>query len=523
MNKIYNILLVSNSISWSEQFKRVSQLNEIINVVGIARGIHDFKVRFSNAPNIHAVIISDEIVDGTLADLLTLISNLDVVVFGIIKQEESAVLLESYNLSYEYEKDKAPFEIIEFLQESLPLVLDDSNSQAFEEVEYEKVETQPSRFAEITEMGIEQNKQRNSISGQKQAYHSYDVERGQNEVEKENIQRAQPRPQGKRGVTTMGVLKPKVVCFTSAKGGVGKSAIAIEVASCIAARAKEVDFNMASRGSTGEVNAVLVDLNCAFGTIASTLPCVSDMKNPPTLGDWVIRIEEKIKRNLSSEDKLELQSQEIPKYARYIYKMSRNALRFTKNEVLELLVKDPKTGLYVLPTIASNFDIANIENEFIEIIIQELSQYFEAVILDTGNNFEGFTQTAFRMSHEIYVVAQPNYQVSQIIKNLLRDSIDGLGIDYEKFKLIINHPQTNKQVIDDDGMVRALGIPLAGGISHDENMLLAHDKGNFYVINNKKKAVSRDITLIANQICPLWNVAGAVQKGGFMQKLFGSK
>lgn len=69
-------------------------------------------------------------------------------------------------------------------------------------------------------------------------------------------------------------------------------------------------------------------------------------------------------------------------------------------------------------------------------------------------------------------------------------------------------------------MQKALDIPFVGGINHDENMLLAHDEGKFYVINNKKKPVSRAITLIANQICPLWNVANAPKKGLF-DKLFG--
>ena len=244
------------------------------------------------------------------------------------------------------------------------------------------------------------------------------------------------------------------------------------------------------------------------------------MKNPPTLADWVIKIRDKIMRQLSSEDKRELQSMEQPRYAPYIYKINRNALSFTKEEVMSLLVKEPKSGLYVLPTVSSNYDVSQIESEFIEIIIEELHNFFDVVMLDTGNNFEEFTQTAFRMSNEIYIVAQPNYQVTVIIRNLLRDSVEGLGIDKSKFRLIINHPQTNKQVISDEAMQKALDIPFVGGINHDENMLLAHDEGKFYVINNKKKPVSRAITLIANQICPLWNVANAPKKGLF-DKLFG--
>ena len=108
-----------------------------------------------------------------------------------------------------------------------------------------------------------------------------------------------------------------------------------------------------------------------------------------------------------------------------------------------------------------------------------------------------------------------------IIKQLLKDAVDGLGIDRDKFRLVINHPQTNKQSIDDEAMQTQVGIPLAGGISHDENMLLSHDAGRFYAVNNKKKSVSKDITLIANMILPLWNVAGATKKGAFFQRFLG--
>lgn len=526
MNNIYNVLFVSNSVAYVEEFKRIAQFNSVINLLGISRGLHDFRIRYKQSQNVHVVIVSDDLADGTLKDLLDFLVNLDVIVFGVIKNPTSVSLLDSYQVSHTFEKDIAPADLVDFLASNLQeFPIDEEDMGSYQQVEQEDVEPFTSRFSESVSAETIEN--RYQPSHRYQEAYSRDISRHsedtyyQNEDTQSFSQQYQ-QPRSGKGPTTMGVLKPKIVCMTSAKGGVGKSALAIEIASCISARGKEVEVNMSTmRGANNEVKAVLVDLNCAFGTIASTLPCVSDMKNPPTLGDWVIKVRDKILKGLSYEDKRELQSQENPRYAPYIYKMNRNALSFTKEEVMSLLVKDAKSGLYVLPTVSSNYDIAKIENEFIEIIVEELHNFFDIVMLDTGNNFEGFTQTAFRICDEIYVVAQPNIQVCVILKNLLKDSVEGLGIDKSKFYLIINHPQTNKQVIDDDAMQKALEIPLAGGISHDENMLLAHDEGKFYVINNKKKAVSKDITLIANRICPLWNVANAQKKGGFMQRIFG--
>lgn len=515
---IYNVLFISNSISYAEEFKRIAQFNSTVNLIGIARGLHDFRMKMQSNDNIHVVIVSDVLSDGTLQEVMDELVNHDVIVFGVLKDSSYTTLLENYGVSATTEREMNPADVVDFLAQNLT-EYPAEEGQEFKQAPQEEVEPFISRFEETTPQNHEAS-QNVYNSYQTSRYSEMDRKIDRNMGNTENVIETPNYNVGKRA-TTMGVLKPKIVCMTSAKGGVGKSALAIEIAACIAARGREVEVNMSTmRGSQSEVKAVLVDLNCAFGTIASTLPCVSDMKNPPTLADWIIKIRDKIMRQLSSEDKRELQSMEQPRYAPYIYKIKRNALSFTKEEVMSLLVKEPKSGLYVLPTISSNYDIFSIESEFIEIIIEELHNFFDVVMLDTGNNFEEFTQTAFRMSNEIYIVAQPNFQVTVIIRNLLRDSIEGLGIDKSKFRLIINHPQTNKQVISDDAMQKALDIPYVGGINHDENMLLAHDEGKFYVINNKKKAISRAITLIANQICPLWNVANAPKRGLF-EKLFG--
>lgn len=519
---IYNLLFISNSIKYAEEFKRICQFNEIINLNGISRGLHDFRIRMSD--NIHLVLISDVLTDGTIEDVLHELEAFDVIVFGIITQQSSEAILDSYGISYVYEKDMMPSDIVNFLEESLTSYApEEETKKTHQKVSQEYVESHQSRFAEshVNSSGNEEDYShyaRAKNVSKSSPIRSYINDESRQDKRNTTMEAYQTMPHN-RGVTTIGVLKPKVVCFTSAKGGVGKSALSIEVASCIATRAKEVEVNMSTRGANGDIRAVLVDLNCAFGTIASTLPCVSQLSNPPTLANWIIKIRDKIMKNLSYEDKNELQSQKFPKYADYIHKVSRNALNFTKAEILDLLIQDEKTGLYVLPTISSNFDIHNIEGELVELIIDELSHFFDCVILDTGNNFENLTQTAFYKADEIYVVAQPNTQVCVIIKNLLRDAISGLGIDESKFKLIINHPQTNKQSMSNESIEQSLGIPLVSTVCYDENLLLAHDMGQFYVINNKKKAISKDITLLANQILPLWNVAG--KSKSIIQRMFG--
>ena len=116
---IYNVLFVSNSISYAEEFKRIAQFNSVINLVGIARGLHDFRMKMQSNNNIHVVLVSDVLSDGTLQDVMNELVNYDAIVFGILKDGSNGPFLESYGVSATTEKEMNPADVVDFLAQNL--------------------------------------------------------------------------------------------------------------------------------------------------------------------------------------------------------------------------------------------------------------------------------------------------------------------------------------------------------------------------------------------------------------------
>ena len=115
---IYNVLFVSNSISYAEEFKRIAQFNSTINLIGIARGLHDFRMKIHSAP-IHVVIVSDVLADGNLQDVMNELVNEDVIVFGVLRDSYQSTLLDNYGVSSVTEAEMNPADVVDFLAQNL--------------------------------------------------------------------------------------------------------------------------------------------------------------------------------------------------------------------------------------------------------------------------------------------------------------------------------------------------------------------------------------------------------------------
>lgn len=510
MAKKFNIMIVSNSIDYADQLKRSSMFSDNIVIEYVVKSATELRNKL-HIP-IDMYLISDNLAnEETLEDVINILQTTDSFVYGVLTNEVNGYILQNYGVDYCLEKDYAAVSLIEFLEESLKSLDGEINE--------EPIQTPiPQKTEKNTEISYNLDKEVEVKAEQYiESLPTY----------KEDIQPvSQQKPAQKyetrsRGKTTLGLIKNKIISFTSSKGGVGKSSLAIETASCIAQRANQVALNQSTmRGQSDKVNVVLVDLNFAFGTIPSTLNCVLNATKQVTLLDWVVSIENKILSTLSNDEKRELQGQTYPDFIPYLKRMNRNQLIFSKQEILNLLILDKTTGLYILPTVSSPFDVDSVRKEYISLIIEELSRIFDIIIIDTGNNLSHFTSEAYYLSDEIYVVGQPVINVGVILKQLINASVQVLGVDKDKFRLVINHPNQSARGADAQGMAQSLDIPLVADIPYDENVGIAHEGGHYYAINNRKRRFSNEVALLANQICPLWNVADR-NKRGFKHKLFG--
>lgn len=340
-------------------------------------------------------------------------------------------------------------------------------------------------------------------------------------------QKPTPPPQresvfsGNRNVVN---LKNTFVVVNSPKGGVGKTSLAIELATIIANRAKGMDLNPASKlDYAKEIKVCLLDLNPSFDTMASTLTCVRNVPNYPTVLNWVDKIEQKIYAAMSDDERIAYDENkddfDLSPYC------NTKTVRFTWSEIQNLTIRDSTTGLYIIPAVPLPTDVEKVLPDYISIIIETVKEYFDVTITDTSNNLTYFTVEALMQADEVLLVSVPTISTSTVLKRVLDTCQKQLQIDIAKFGLVVNYPNRATSELDGDAVASALNIPLIVTIPYEEAMGASLEKGTPYSINNPKNKYSQAVTKLAHQIIPLWNVgrrrpakSNPIKKGFFSRK-----
>lgn len=474
------VLVISNNHSYVNELKRSALLSDV-DILAVCYGIDDVRKRLDSGINPDVIIASDILFPGSTVDgIVNTIRSVGMInkLYFVLRNTSYADYLMNQNIQYVFENDVVPQDLLNMVK----------NPTISSGMSYEDLDDRIVQDAETKNMA--------NILAQ----------------EKANRRRVDEGA----GYTTETVLsdsrlgagnfKSIMVAINSPKGGVGKTAISIELAFLLAARAKEVDFNPSSKLSYSKgVSVCLVDLNPSFDTMASTLECVRSVANYPTISDWVSKIEEKIFNSLTAEEKRELMEDEDHDFAPFI---NENAIRFTRDEVEKLLVCDPQTGLYLLPSIALPFDVEYVKPQYVRIILNQIRAMFDVTIVDTGNNISFFTVQPLQQANEIFLVTNPTAGASVVLGKLTKN-LDRLQLEKNKFNLIVNSPNGNEAELDADTIAKVLKLPLVSELPFDEGVKMAHEKGQPYCIYHKKTPFARECVKLAQQICPLWT---AVQK-----------
>lgn len=319
-----------------------------------------------------------------------------------------------------------------------------------------------------------------------------------------------PSKFGKKNNTNFINFKNKFIVINSPKGGVGKTTLAIELATLIANRAKGMDLNPASKlSSSNEFRTCLIDLNPSFDTMASTLNCVHNTKDYPTILNWVNRIEEKIYAAMTNEEK------QMFEESRESFDLSpfcnNKIVKFTWEEIKGLTVYNEQTGLYIIPAVALPTDVNKVLPDYISLIIENVKKYFDITIADTSNNLTYFTVEAFHQADEVLIVSVPTISTSTVV-NRLMDACKKIDVDTSKFNLVINHPNRADSDLEAEKIASVLKINLVAELPYDENLSKSLEKGNPFSINNPKSKYTQATTKLAHQIIPLWTMKKQIIK-----------
>ena len=482
------IMLVSNNLGYSSEIKRSAMLTdaEIVanypSIQDVARNIDTLR------PDV--VLASDVLYPGeTLPELISTVQNSECrpALYFFLKDSTYSDYLVSKQIPYIFENDVMPSELLERLTRQFSNGMEGPAMKS--KRDQETFETQ--NIANILA-----NEQKNH--------------------ERVTMYEKQMQGGGAPGTPGFGFnvvnnFKSICVCVHSPKGGVGKTTIAIELASTLASRAKELDLNPASQlNSAKNVNVCLVDFNPSFDTMASTLDSIRRISNYPTLTDWVSKIEEKIFSYLPDDVKKQCVQNANVDFSEY---MDENRIRFTKDEILSLLVQDPDTGLYILPSVALPLDVEYVKPVYIKFIIKALKAMFDVVIIDTGNNISYYTVESLYAADEVFIVSTASKSSSVVIGKLLKN-LDRLSLDSSKFNLVINNAYGKYANLDSSTIASVLGLTLISEIPYDENVKKAHEAGHCFSVYNKKTPYAREIAKLAQQIAPLWTVMNKRGAGG---------
>lgn len=195
----------------------------------------------------------------------------------------------------------------------------------------------------------------------------------------------------------------QTIAVYAAKGGVGKTTIATELA---------VTLSLMTQGR-GNYRVCLIDYNIDFGDVLTTLNL--DNKGP-SLTHWAREIRRKIAAGVDPE-----------------------SISYTQREIEGRLQQFNGTTLYTLVAPVAHEDSMEIESDELGIILKNIQENgnFDFVICDTGNNTRDSTVIALESADKVLLIATQDVSAVNCDKSFLQ-TMTRIGFDTSKIRLVLN-------------------------------------------------------------------------------------
>ena len=273
------------------------------------------------------------------------------------------------------------------------------------------------------------------------------------------LERKEREGMRRRGELEDPVAQGTVITVFGAKGGIGKTTIASNLAVALATEAHQT--------------VALVDMDTRFGDVAITM----DIPVERSIAD--------LARNLDSVD--------------------RNSLR-------DYLVQHD-SGVRILPAPTRPSDWRNLSAQHIRDVVDVLAQTHDFVILDTPGTFNEIVAAAIEVGTMILLVTTLDMASIKDTVLALEMLHERFGNDEERIKVVLNRAGMDTGVREKD-VERTLDSPLWWRIPQDTEVMKAAQLGRPIVMSRPNSKASVEIREMARALSGIRNHSGAAKRGG---------
>lgn len=278
------------------------------------------------------------------------------------------------------------------------------------------------------------------------------------------LERKEREGMRRRGELADPVAQGTVITVFGAKGGIGKTTIASNLAVALATEAHQT--------------VALVDMDTRFGDIAITM----DIPVERSIAD--------LARNLDNVD--------------------RNSLR-------EYLVQH-ESGVRILPAPTRPSDWRNLTAQHIRDVVDVLAQTHDFVILDTPGTFNEIVAAAIEVGTMILLITTLDMASIKDTVLALEMLHERFGNDEERIKVVLNRAGIDTGVREKD-VERTLDSPLWWRIPQDQEVVKAAQLGRPIVMSRPNSKVSLEIREIARALSGIRNHTKTQKRGGGFGRL----